>query len=397
MNKMTIKEQCKRIIYSQQAVLYLIGRPGTAKTQILRSIAEEEGFQFFDFRLSQRDSSEVIGVPFKEKMLDENGNWVMKYAIPEIYYLANQKKTLIIFEELNRATLETRNAALQILLEREIGTFKFNDNVYFAATGNLGSDSTDKEENDDCDVESFDRALWGRLATLKHDMTYDEWYDNFAKENINPFILDYIRNNLDHWYVAKDNEKAYTCVRSYTFLSNFIGKTEKNINKMLDDVINFGSRYLHSSTVASLTRYLQNLSKITINDIIDRFDEVKNILDSLNKSFLNEFCEKLKTIKLNSLTKKQFNNLIKFLEYMPDDEKCSYLYFLLEDNLAEDDCEKLSKKVLSEDDKKNILKKQNKNFLDIIKHFSDLIEKLEEKACKIEEEKVEPDPEVEKK
>lgn len=384
MNDLTVREQCERIIKSKQGVLYLYGKPGEAKTSILKSIAIKNNWQYFDFRLSQRDSSEIIGVPFKDKLGDD---YVMDYAIPKIYHLANQKPTLIVFEELNRGVLETRNAALQIFLERVIGTFEFNENVYFASTGNLG-------DEDDCDVEEFDRALWGRLAPLHNVLTYDEWNDNFAKENINPLINNFVKNNLDHWYVAKadakDNSKTYTCVRSLTYMSNFVGKDEKNLNKILSDIQAYGPRYLHPSTVARMIRYFQDLVKLNAEDILNRFDEIKPILDTLNKSYLNEYVEKIKLIKVEDLKKAQMENLLKFLDYIPDDERAGYLSKLIEDTVSDEDIESMENNNKKEGKEGKKEKNIHKNALKIVETYRNfcqhIFEKMDEEDKKAEAE-----------
>ncbi len=93
----------------------------------------------------------------------------LKHVVPEWAIKANMKPSIIHFEELNRSTLQVRNAALQLLLEREIGAFfKFNKNVFMLSSGNLG-------EEDGTDVEEFDQALNNRLIHYTHDMPFPEW------------------------------------------------------------------------------------------------------------------------------------------------------------------------------------------------------------------------------
>jgi arsenate reductase-like glutaredoxin family protein len=184
--------------------------------------------------------------------------------------------------------------------------------------------------------------------------------------------------------------------RAWTKFSNFIGKDVKNIQKILDVVEHYGLRYLHPSTIACFTRYLQNLSKIKLDDILNRFDEIKPVLDQLNKSYLNEFCEKLKTKKLNNLNKKQLENLIKFLDYIPDDEKCAYLCYIVDEHVSEDTCEDILKKKVSKSEKKNILKGYGNNFNTVINHFSDLIDILERKSKQLEDKEEKETKKVEK-
>jgi len=117
--------------------------------------------------------------PIKKKTVQVK---TLKHVVPEWAIKANMKPTLIHFEELNRSTLQVRNAALQLLLEREIGAFfKFNDSVYMMSSGNLG-------EEDGTDVEEFDQALNNRLIHYTHDMPFPEWKKEFADENVHQLL-----------------------------------------------------------------------------------------------------------------------------------------------------------------------------------------------------------------
>ncbi len=126
---------------------------------------------------------------------------------PKWAYKANEAPTIIHFEELNRSTLAVRNAALQMLLEREIGAFfKFNSNVMMCASGNLG-------EEDGTDVEEFDQALNNRLIHIEHTMPYPEWVEQYANDNVCPVIVQFLKTHTEHYYKKPDERnqknKAY--------------------------------------------------------------------------------------------------------------------------------------------------------------------------------------------
>ena len=174
-----------KLIYPQSGVLFLTSEPGIGKSAILRSVAEKLDLEYFDLRLAMLDETDVGLYPdkaeFMYEVIDKNGNKtvfsekMLKHIVPEWAVLSNKKPSLIHFEELNRAPLAVRNAALQILLERGIGfKFKFNENVFMCASGNLG-------DEDGCDVEEFDAALNGRLLHYKHKLDLKEWMEYFGR------------------------------------------------------------------------------------------------------------------------------------------------------------------------------------------------------------------------
>ena len=208
-----------RMIYPQSGVLFLMSEPGIAKSATLRDLAEKiihiptgKNLQYLDLRLAMLDETDVGLFPDKgTATVTINGEKVEKTVLdhiaPRWAYLSNEVPTLIHFEELNRAPLAVRNAALQILLEREIGyDFKFNNSVFMVSTGNLG-------EEDGTDVEEFDSALNGRLIHYKHTLSLDEWIKYYANDNVNSSIINYLQKHIDKFYIGKkarsENDNVY--------------------------------------------------------------------------------------------------------------------------------------------------------------------------------------------
>ena len=233
--------------------------------------------QYFDIRLSQIDETEVGMFP---KVIDVEINgkkdYALKHIVPEWCHMANEKPSLVNFEELNRASLSVRNAALQLFLEREIGyNFKFNDNVFMVATGNLG-------EEDGTMVEEFDKALNGRLIQLNHTLSINEWCIGFAYDNIQPFIIDFIKAKPEYYYDDNISENSsydsYPSPRSWTFLSDYITKwygDKVNVNNdIIKDIINVSPSYVGKASIA-LINYLNEGLIININDIINDYKNAK--------------------------------------------------------------------------------------------------------------------------
>jgi MoxR-like ATPase len=160
MNLLTEKERKYfSIMWAKYGVLNITSKPGVAKSAIGRSIAEKMGFRYMDIRLSMVDETDVGLYP---NVSDIDGIKCLDFVVPRWAIESNKQPTIIHFEELNRASQQVRNAALQILLERQIGTeFRFNDNVLMMSSGNLG-------DEDGTDVEEFDSALNNRLIHINH-------------------------------------------------------------------------------------------------------------------------------------------------------------------------------------------------------------------------------------
>lgn len=315
-----------RTMWPKSGVLYITSKPGIAKSAIARSIADKMGFRYMDMRLSMNDESD-FKFPF---LRDANYNGkdikVSGTAVPEWAYEANQQPTIIHFEELNRAPQFVRNAALQILLERQIGDFKFNDTVLMMASGNLG-------DEDGTDVEEFDNALNNRLIHFSHTLGADEWIDNFAKDNIHNVITSYIKAYPEKLYQnPTENTKAYATPRSWTFMSDFIvqnfGKdaSPREFLPLLQEVAH---GYIGNSAQRFL-QYCQEMINITIQDIIDKYDKVEKELDKYNRDKNSELINSLKEYDIKKLSEKQLANVTKFLKRVGEDELTAYLLHVLD-------------------------------------------------------------------
>jgi hypothetical protein len=108
-----------RTMWPKSGVLYITSKPGIAKSAIARTIADKMGFRYMDLRLSMADETDFKFPFLKDENYDGKDIKVSGYAVPEWAFEANQQPTIIHFEELNRAPQFVRNAALQILLERQ--------------------------------------------------------------------------------------------------------------------------------------------------------------------------------------------------------------------------------------------------------------------------------------
>jgi len=315
-------------MWPKSGVLYITSKPGIAKSAISRSIADKLGFKYLDLRLSMADETD-FKFPFLKDA--KNGTLDVKvsgYAVPEWAYEANQQPTIIHFEELNRAPQFVRNAALQILLERQIGDFKFNNTVLMMASGNLG-------DEDGTDVEEFDNALNNRLIHFSHTLGADEWLDNFGKDNVHSVILSYIKSYPEKLYQnPTENTKAFATPRSWTFLSDFIVRNfgkDASPREFLPFIMEVAHAYIGNSAQRFL-QYCQEMVNITIQDIIDRYDKVEKELDKYNRDKNSELINSLKEYEIKKLTDKQLENVTKFLKRVGDDELTAYLLHVLDNS-----------------------------------------------------------------
>jgi hypothetical protein len=311
-------------MWPKSGVLYITSKPGIAKSAIARSIADKMGFRYMDIRLSMVDETDVGLYPSLDVV---DGKKCLDFVVPRWALESNNQPTIIHFEELNRASLNVRNAALQILLERQIGIdFKFNNTVLMMCSGNLG-------DEDGTDVEEFDNALNNRLIHFSHTLGADEWIENFAKDNVHSVITSYIKAYPEKLYQnPTENTKAYATPRSWKFMSDFIvgnfGKdaSPREFLPLLQEVAH---GYIGNSAQRFI-QYCQEMVNITIQDIIDRYDKIEKELDKYNRDKNSELINSLKEHDIKKMSDKQLANVTKFLNRVGEDELTAYLLHVLD-------------------------------------------------------------------
>lgn len=344
-----------QVMWAKYGVLFITSKPGVAKSAIGRSIAEKMGFRYIDMRLSMNDESDFKFPYLEDKEYDGKTIKVSGYAVPSWAYEANQAPTIIHFEELNRAPLFVRNAALQILLEREIGEFRFNENVLMMASGNLG-------DEDGTDVEELDSALNNRLIHLSHSLAVDEWLNDFAEENCHRMVTSFIKAHPEKMYQsATENTKAYATPRSWTMLSEFIVSNfgmDASPREFLPSLKEVATGYLGNSAMKFI-QYCEDMLNISIQDVLDNYEKIKKDLERYNRDKNSELIQSLKEIDITKLSQKQLDNVVKFLRNVGDDEKTAYLLYIL-DNVTDVTNPKLKKFLLQFEDLLRTIKKINK-------------------------------------
>jgi hypothetical protein len=344
------------VMWAKYGVLNITSKPGVAKSAIGRSIADKMEFRYMDIRLSMVDETDVGLYPsISEVEVDGKMVKCLDFVVPRWAIEANKQPTIIHFEELNRASQQVRNAALQILLERQIGTdFKFNENVLMMSSGNLG-------DEDGTDVEEFDSALNNRLVHINHTLDVADWIEDFADENCHPMIVSYIKAHPEHMYKTSDNAKGYATPRSWTMMSEFIvanygqESAPRDFLPLLKEV---AAGYIGNSAMKFI-QYCEDMMNININDVLNRYDEVKKDLAKYNRDKNSELIQSLKEMDITKLSEKQLSNLVKFLENVGDDEKTAYLLYIL-DNIADVTNPKLKTFLLKFEGLLKTIKKINK-------------------------------------
>jgi len=308
--KLTKKEQLYFDIMKSSNVLFLKGAPGTAKSAITNTIADIMDMQHISLHLAQADNVDLGQYPVPKEV---DGYTVIDFAVPGWAVKANQRPTIIHFEELNRCRQDIQDAALQLLNEREIGTnFKFNENVYMVSSGNLG-------EEDGTEVKELDAAMNNRLVHHRHTLTLDEWIQGYAKDNIHEVIIFFLKAHPEYYLrTPTEDDPRYPTPRSWTNLDRFIKcniEDQTSLAEIEGQLLRAGADFI-GSTVTKFIRYLEDMKDLNFKDVMNRWDQIKG--EKINRIKVSEMLQQAREFDVEKMTVKQLNNVIAFADKVID-------------------------------------------------------------------------------
>ena len=168
------------------------GPTGVGKSHLARQVAEVHGLPFIDVRGSTMSEGDVGGYPDLEGM-KENG--VMTFCMPSWFIRACNEPRVLMLDELNRSLPGVQQSFFQLVLDRELGNdkngvpYRLHPETRVIAAVNHGSEY---------DVNEMDPALLRRFWVSDIIPTSADWID-WAKDNdIDPVLIDFIRQNPAH-------------------------------------------------------------------------------------------------------------------------------------------------------------------------------------------------------
>lgn len=107
------------------------GPPGIGKSSIVHQVAESQGINFVDLRLSQLAPTDLRGLP-----VAENGQ--SRWFPPE--FLPRDGEGILFLDEINLAPPAMQGVAQQLILDRRVGSYQVPDGWLIWAAGNRKED-----------------------------------------------------------------------------------------------------------------------------------------------------------------------------------------------------------------------------------------------------------------
>lgn len=201
--------------------MFIFGSPGVGKSeQVFQAL--EEGEMLIDLRLNSLDSIDLRGLPVIKKDKDKNPTQV-EWVRPE--FIPADGKGILFLDEMNTAAPSVQNPALQLVLDRKIGSHKLGDGWYIVAAGNKADDKAH--------VYPLSSALRQRFAIYHYQPDHNTWTNWAVKNGIHPHVIGFISFKPDLLIQPSiDEESSNPSPRSWYYVSQRLHAGQSD----LDDI-----------------------------------------------------------------------------------------------------------------------------------------------------------------
>ena len=262
----------------------LVGRHGTCKSTIARELAKGYGGSFVIYDATKDDIISICGIP-KTKVLEEGR---LEFAIGD---RTIWDKSLIVIDEIGRATKENQNILLEILQERTCFGKKL---PYRSLIATMNPESYAASLR-------LDEALMDRFSCV---INVPDFHKKAPKENIKAIISMNIRgrdtstkDNIADSYLRirqiyediKGDHKTFNAIVEYVgnVLEILIGQQDKYISPrrftmLAEEIMIIGAYYKYSNDPDFLIKGAEKALDYTITAPLRI---AKNIIDPIHKNF----------------------------------------------------------------------------------------------------------------
>lgn len=238
------------------------GSPGCGKSAIAHIVAAKHNLKVIDVRLSQMESSDLLGLPnFYEDGTRQRARHVPMETfplegdpIPEGY-----SGFLIFFDEINSAARETQAACYKITLDRMVGQEKLHPRVKIMCAGNL--------ETDGAIVEPMSTALQSRLCHMELETDVKEWCEHAGARKFDYRLTSFIQFKPSALYDFKADhaDRTFSSPRTLEFVSDYMLKYP-NLDD--EDALPIVAGMIGTGQASELLNFCRIFGKIpTISDI----------------------------------------------------------------------------------------------------------------------------------
>lgn len=236
----------KTAIKSKVSVM-MWGPPGCGKSSVVHQIANELNMNVMDLRLAQLDPTDLRGLPMTNN-LTKRADWFLpsfwpdRATEPGVRTVTNEKGKeqkieygvgdcpkgpgIIFLDEIEKAPISVKNASLQLVLDRRVGSYELPNDWAIVCAGN--------REEDGCFSQPLGAALSNRMIHLDVEPDVETWSAWAREEKVLDDVIGFLHFRQDLLYKQTDDH-AFPTPRSWVIGSNLMKNVDND--KMQKDLL----------------------------------------------------------------------------------------------------------------------------------------------------------------
>ena len=326
-NPKTIKERIIRYIemghnFNKKNMnygsLYIQGRPGIGKSDVIKQICEENGYGLKVVYMSILPIEKLTGLP------QPNGEKGVIWSRPELVNFddvllspKDEDKPMILFlDDAHLINRQYQNYLFELLIYRQINNWKLGENTIIILAGN--------KPDDNANFQPILAPVVNRISFCELTNNVKNWSEFAASNNVSMDVISYL-NFDDSLFIGEPLESyPWPSPRSWTYFGQELEfLSNKNVELNIEELTDIANGYVGKDAALSFIKYHKLYKKWNKKHVlsdkfingIDKYDII-DVFSALVKCYmdiLNEYLDNRKIDKyfqsLESLVK-LFTNII---------------------------------------------------------------------------------------
>ena len=196
----------------QRLPVFIWGAPGIGKSSIVKEIAQKNGLEFIDLRLSLLDPTDLKGIPFFDEQSRE-GVWAKPSFLPKE---SDGSRGILFLDEINTAPPAVQASAYQLILDRRVGEYQLPEGWSIIAAGN--------RENDRGVIYRMPPPLANRFVHFEMEVDFEDWKSWAYERGIDASIIAFLAFDKEMLFTfdPASNEKSFATPRSWEYVDTII-------------------------------------------------------------------------------------------------------------------------------------------------------------------------------
>lgn len=291
MSTIKIAYDVLKVAFMAEDAVLLEGPHGIGKSQIVEQFSNDNKMHMFPLFLSTQETGDLIGIPNDTVIEGEVvTTWSKPTWLKEMELMAAKGIHCVLFlDELNRAPLDVRQSALQLVLEGKI-----HEHQLPVVNGVKTLVVSAINPADDYQVQELDPALLDRFLclTLKADSV--EWLEWARNNNVIQAVRDFVAEFPDRLHYTPNEGKGPT-PRAWAKLSALL-QNAKDLNVAKNVLFDIIVGRLGNEVGAQFYGYYENYTEVI------KADDIEDYIVSIDD-------ESTHIEKLGEMTKEQFHSV----------------------------------------------------------------------------------------